>query len=124
MQGGETLAHESIGAYSFLIGVIIAVIAGIAGSAIAVYAGAIGLILVILGLIVGFLNITDKETMPFLVAAVALMVAGSANLMIINTVIPMLGTVLQAILANIVVFIAPAAIIVGLKAIIAMAKNK
>ncbi|MDD5163439.1 MAG: hypothetical protein PHD95_04490 [Candidatus ainarchaeum sp.] len=118
------MAHESIGAYSFLIGVIIAVIAGIAGSAIAVYAGAIGLILVILGLIVGFLNITDKETMPFLVAAVALMVAGSANLMIINTVIPMLGTVLQAILANIVVFIAPAAIIVGLKAIIAMAKNK
>jgi len=35
--------------------------------------------LVILGLIVGFLNITERKPTPFLVAAVALLVTGTAE---------------------------------------------
>ncbi len=117
------LATQKIGVYSFLAGVAIAVLAGIAGGLAAAYAGSLTLILVILGLIVGYLNISDKETLPFTVASIGLIVAGSANLTSIDTVVSGLGTVLQAILANIIVFIAPAVIIVGLKVVYALAKT-
>ena len=116
------LATQKIGAYAFVAGVAIAVIAGIASGFVAAYAGAITLILVVLGLVVGYLNISDKEVLTFIVASIGLMVAGSANLTAIDTLVPNMGTVLQAILANIVVFIAPAVIVVGLKTVYALAK--
>jgi len=106
-----------MGHYSFLAGIALAIIAGIAIDLIAV--NIVTLILVILGLIVGFMNVTAKETTEFLIATVALMLAGSANL----AVIPAVGTYLQAILANIVVFVASAALIVALKAVKALASR-
>jgi len=117
------LSTQKIGGYAFIVGVVIALLAGIAGGLVAGYAGGIALVLVILGLIVGYLNISDKEVLTFMVASVGLIVAGSANLLIIDTVVLGVGTVLQAILANIVVFIAPAVIVVGLKAVYALAKT-
>ncbi len=115
---------QKIGGYAFIAGIVIAVLAGIAGSIVAGYAGGITLVLVILGLLVGYLNISAKEVLTFIVAAIGLIVAGSANLQAIDTVVSGLGTVLQAILANIMVFIAPAVIIVGLKAIYSVAKAR
>ncbi|MDP2974154.1 MAG: hypothetical protein Q8N60_03825 [Candidatus Diapherotrites archaeon] len=117
------LSTQKIGSYAFIVGVVIAVLAGIAGGFVAEYAGGIALALVILGLIVGYLNISDKEIVTFVVASIGLIVAGSANLKAIDTVVVGLGTVLQAILANIVVFIAPAVIVVGLKAVYSLAKT-
>lgn len=109
-------AKLTLGHQSFIAGVIIAIIVGLFGGTAIPW---ITLILVILGLIVGFINITAKETMPFLVAAIALMVAGSANLQIIPTI----GMYLQNILAAIVVFVAPAAIIVAIKAVVDLARR-
>ncbi|MBW2992226.1 hypothetical protein KY345_03350 [Candidatus Woesearchaeota archaeon] len=109
--------HPKIGHYSFLAGIALAIIAGIGADLIAV--NIVTMILVILGLIVGFLNVTAKETTEFLIATVALMLAGSANL----AIIPAIGGYLQAILANIVVFVAPAALIVALKAVKALASK-
>jgi len=117
------LSTQKFGAYAFLAGVAIAIITGIAGGLVAAYAGTITLILVILGLIVGYLNISDKEAFTFIVASIGLMVAGSANLTSIDTLVAGLGTVLQSILSNIVVFIAPAVIVVGLKTVYALAKT-
>lgn len=117
------LATQKIGVYSFLVGIAIAMLAGIAGGLVTAYAGTIALVLVILGLIVGYLNISDNEILMFMVASIGLIVAGSANLTSIDTIIAPLGTVLQAILANLVVFIAPAVIIVGLKTVYALAKT-
>ncbi|MFH1239920.1 MAG: hypothetical protein V1672_01780 [Candidatus Diapherotrites archaeon] len=117
------LSTQKIGGYAFIVGVVIALLAGIVGGLVAGYAGGIALVLVILGLIVGYLNISDKEVLTFMVASVGLIVAGSANLLVIDTVVAGVGTILQAILANIVVFIAPAVIVVGLKAVYALAKT-
>ena len=103
--------HPKIGHYSFLAGIILAIIAGIVKGIIAVEL--VTIILVILGIVVGFLNVKHKETNEFLLATVALMLAGSANL----NVVPVIGEYIQAILANIVVFVAPAALIVALKAV-------
>ena len=108
--------HKKIGHYSFLVGVALAIVAGI------LFMGAdptITTILVILGLIVGFLNVKAKETTEFLVVAVVLVVAGGANL----GIIPVIGSYLQSIVAYIVVFVAPAAIVVALKAVPALARK-
>ena len=64
----------------------------------------------------------DMNQLSIKPQSVGLIVAGSANLKAIDTVVVGLGTVLQAILANIVVFIAPAVIVVGLKAVYSLAK--
>ena len=111
-----------IGGYAFLLGTIIAILTGLAAGALgpgALVGPApwITLVLVILGLIVGFLNVGDKETTPFLIAAIALIVLGSARLESINTAIPILGSVLQSMVVNVAVFVAPAALIVSLKAV-------
>jgi len=119
---------EQIGDYAFLAGVIIAIAVGIlSGLALvsmdAGTAGLITLVLVVLGLIVGFLNVKDKEVKTFLIAAIALISVGSAQLSIINEVMAPLGTVLQVLVQNIAVFVAPAALIVALKAVYVLAKE-
>ena len=108
---------QKIGYWAFIIGVIIAVIAGAAAGMMAEYAGWILFVLVILGLIVGLLNVGDKEIQSFLIVAIALMAVGSANLAVIDTVIMGLGSILQGIVGYIAVFVAPAALVVALKAV-------
>lgn len=109
---------ESIGKWAFILGVVVAVIAGLVGGWVAGYAPAILLVLVVLGLIVGFLNIGAKEVNDFLLAAIALILVGTiAQLTSIDTIIPLLGSVIQAMVNNIAAFVAPAALIVSIKAI-------
>ncbi len=121
---------EKIGGYAFLLGVIIAVIAGLAAGMLSTtQAGYVALVLVILGLIVGFLNIKDKQITNFLVAAIALMVLGIATgdvatggLAVIDKLYA--GKFLVSIVANIAVFVAPAALIVALKEVYNIASGK
>jgi hypothetical protein len=107
----EKMELHKIAHYAFFVGLLIAVVAGlfrdIFGPEVLVTT------LVILGFIVGLFNLTAKETMPFLLACVALMLAGIVNL----GLIPGIGIYIRSILSNIVVFVAPGAIIVGMKAI-------
>ena len=113
-------SSQTVGSWAFILGVVIAIIVGIVAGVVGLEtftAGIITLILVILGLIVGFLNINEKEVHQFLIAAIALIAVGTANLGSINFVVPVLGTVLQALVLNIAVFVAPAALVVSLKAI-------
>ena len=103
--------------YTFFVGLLIAVIAGLFRN---VFSPEILVTtLVILGFIVGLFNLTAKETTPFLMAAVALMLAGIVNL----GLIPGIGLYLRSILSNIVVFVVPGAIIVGMKAIWKLASD-
>jgi len=108
---------SKIGHYAFLLGVILAIITGFFPGVVAYSVT----ILVILGLIVGFLNVTAKETHGFLVAAIALMVAGGAGLGAITWA--GIGDYLTRILGHIVIFVAPAAIVVALKSVIALAED-
>jgi len=115
------VVKSNVGHYTFIAGIILAVIAGLVQGAYNTSLPYTALILVLLGLIVGFLNISQKETTEFLVAAIALIVAGTAS-GILN-LIPVLGVYLQNILSAIAVFVAPAAIIVALKAVLVLAKK-
>lgn len=101
-----------IGHWAFIVGILLAIIAGLIPQ---LQTSTVTWILVILGLVVGLLNITAKETTEFLVAVIALLIVGSAG------AIPALGGIVLAILANIVALSAPAALIVALKAVYALA---
>lgn len=111
---------EKVGELAFLAVVVIAVLAGLLQASSAW----VTVLLVVLGLVVGFLNVSEKETAPFLMASIALVVAATATFGPIDTVIPGLGSVIDAILNNVATFVAPAAVLVALKAVYALASKK
>jgi len=102
-----------IGFIAFVIGLIIAIIAGI----VAPESGTIIIILVILGIIIGFLNISSKEIVPLLLAVIALVVIGG-----VFEPIKLLGIgkILDQILRLIAVLMAPAAVIAAVKALVSV----
>ena len=110
-----------IGSWAFIIGVIIALLVGIfttgAGNVVTTS------ILIVLGLIVGFLNVTGKETTPFLLASVALIIVSAAGGNILGQVAT-IGPYLQGFLQAMMTFVIPATIIVALKAIWALAHDE
>ena len=65
-----------------------------------------------------FLNIGDKEVSTFLLASIALIMSASAMAML-----PFVGGTLTTILAYLVVFIAPAVLVVSLKGLLAVARE-
>jgi len=97
--------------YTFFVGLLIAIITGLFRNLLEPQV--LVTTLVLLGLVVGLFNLTTKETTPFLIASIALMLAGIVNL----GLIPGVGIYLRSILSNIVVFVVPGAIILGMKAI-------
>jgi len=101
------------GNLAFIIGVILAIILGLFGASIPEYADVITYIVIVLGLIVGFANISHKEATNFLISAIALLAVGTAGL----EILPVVGTYIGGILTKIVAFVAPAAVIVALKAV-------
>ncbi|MFH1649591.1 MAG: hypothetical protein ABIA93_03510 [Candidatus Woesearchaeota archaeon] len=109
---------QAIGSWAFLIGVILAVILGALGAV----TSTIALILVIIGLIIGLLNITDKETNAFLMAAVSLVIVTGLSG---NTLATVSGLDwLWRIFSAIMLLFVPATIIVALKSVFTLAKSK
>lgn len=122
---------EKYGEWAFLLGVLLAVVIGLfsssLGSEVITYVYAV---LVLLGLVVGLLNIREKEINSFLIATIALMMVGSswqpvtAILTIVMSATPVtadLGmsivTWIQGFFGALVAFVAPAAFVVALKAV-------
>ncbi len=106
---------QQIGGYAFILGIIIAILAGI----VALDANTSQLLLwvmVVIGIIIGLLNVTDKETTSFLVAAIALILTATA-LDALNV------DIITRIINNIAVLASPAALIVALKAVWNMARE-
>ena len=118
---GNTLAK--VGAWAFIIGVVIALILGFLPPALQ----SIGVpVLVLMGIVVGFLNVTEKETSAFLMAAVSIMIAlftaGSAISAQLST-LGIMGTYFMGLLGSVNMFVFPATIVVAMKAIYNMAKD-
>ena len=111
---------SKMGQWAFILGIIIAIIVSLFKVSDAV-GGWLLLLLIVLGLIVGFLNVTEKETTPFLVASAALLITGTTGSTL--AIIPVVGGYFQNMVQNIAVFVTPAAILVAVKAIWALAKG-
>jgi hypothetical protein len=81
--------------------------------------------LLILGIIVGIVKITGKEVTPFLIAAIALIAAGIGNVWApLTTINALLSDWANYILRYIIAFVAPAAVIIAIKAVFAMERMK
>ena len=110
----KSKGSSTIGSWAFLIGVILAVILG----ALGVVEGTWTAVLVVLGLIVGILNITDEEVRPFLTAGTVLVLVSFLGRDVLGSV-ALLGNILSAVMALFV----PATVIVALKSVFSLAKK-
>jgi hypothetical protein len=106
---------NNLGHWSFIAGVVLAFLAAFFPT---LQTTTMIWVLFILGLIVGFLNITSKETAEFLLAAVALLICADAARGILA-----MGPLIFAILSNIIAFVFPAALLVALRTIWVLAKS-
>ncbi len=114
---------QKIGSWAFIIGIVIAIIAGLVYAGEGQLSAAIVSILVVLGLIVGFLNVTGKETMSFLAAAVSLVLVTYFGGNALGN-ITFVGAYLTSIFSAMMAFVVAATIIVSLKAIWALAADE
>jgi len=105
----------TIGHWIFLLGIFLAIVLGV------IYPGKtiVASILVLLGILVGLLNITSDEVHGFLIAAVALIVSAKSF-----ELLPLIGTAVESIMKYIVIFVAPAATIVALIAVWKLANKR
>lgn len=108
-----------IGVWSFLIGLLIAILAG----GVIERSSTVMIVLGVLGLIVGILNITAKEAIPFLVTIIALVVSVSGMSVVLAPFGGAWANALIRILDNITIFVAPAALLVALKSIYVLASD-
>ena len=102
-----------MGKWAFIIGLVIAVLAGLFFQPTwAIW------MLAILGVIVGFLNVTVEDTRGFLLAAIAFTLSATA----LNT-IPIVGTAFSLVLPFVVAFVAGATIVVAFKELFQTAQS-
>ena len=107
------MIRQTIGKWAFIVGLVIAVLAGLLFQP----EGAIW-VLAILGVVVGILNVAAEETRSFLLASIALTLSATA----LNT-LPIIGTALSLILPFVVAFVAGATIVVALKELFQTARK-
>jgi hypothetical protein len=107
-------ALPAIGLLAFVLGILIAVFFGVFPFGPEV-TNIVIVVLLILGVIVGFINITAKEIIPLLIATVALVVVGR----VFEPVTAFgIGNILNNVLILISTLVAPAAVIAAMKIII------
>ncbi|MBS3086489.1 hypothetical protein J4422_02200 [Candidatus Pacearchaeota archaeon] len=109
-QGGM----DVLGRWAFLIGVILAVVLGFLGPV----SGTWAMVLVVIGIIVGLLNVADREVTPFLMSGAVLIIASALGGNLLGG-LPYVGAILDALLA---IFV-PATVIVAVKNVFSLARS-
>ncbi len=118
VSGGKKVAGI-IGGLAFFIGFILSLVGGF----VARGEGGIVLALVVLGILVAVLNITAKEVTAVMIAAIALIVAGGADIFTpLDELINGLGAGINGIVNYLAVFMVPVAVISAIRAVIALAR--
>ncbi|MBN2459236.1 hypothetical protein JXB28_03035 [Candidatus Woesearchaeota archaeon] len=113
------MAKFKFGPWAFIIGLLLAIIFAFLGTSGAWEQWAV-LILALLGLLVGILNVTGKESHGFLLATIAFMLTFGAFASVVETLgIPVLVSFFKLMQ----VFIAPAAFIVAIKALFGIVRD-
>lgn len=108
---------SKLGEWAFIVGVLLAIALGLFPN---LDSQGVSVLFLMLGVVVGLVNITKKETHNFLLAAMALLIVGTGGLQDI----PALGSYFEPIFFNITSFVAPAVVIVGLKAVLDATRDR
>jgi len=104
-----------IGHWSFIGGLVLAALAAF------IQVPYLASILFFLGLVVGFLNIKEKENSAFLIAVIALLVIGVAVLQ--NAQLGQVAPLIKAILNNFTMFVAAAGLVVAIKQVLVVGQS-
>ncbi|MBT4135823.1 hypothetical protein HOD75_04800 [archaeon] len=119
---------RGIGAWAFIIGVVLAIVLGIFSSQLGpnLYNGILGL-MIISGILVGLLNVDSNDASKFLLAAVSLVIVsvmGGSVISALGTVSFLkIGIILGEILNALLFLFIPATIIVALKSVLEIARE-
>ena len=126
---------KTIGGLAFMVGFGLAVLAGLLagiqaagmdiGMSIDMNSLMVG-ILNLIGLIVGMVNVSDKSAINFLIGAIAITAASGAmgGLANLGAGFSAIAVFIGTMMSMVAVFVAPAAIIVGLKVVYNAARGK
>ncbi|MEK6916440.1 MAG: hypothetical protein AABW92_01735 [Nanoarchaeota archaeon] len=112
---------NNIGPWTFFFGLIIAVVA--------TFAGQVFWMLGVLGLIVGLMNITEKELTIYLLASLTFLLSANTLSVTFSRVsgfapfVSAWAPFIDTLLANVTIFVAPGAAVVALKALYMASKN-
>jgi len=114
------MAKNTIGGWAFLVGVVLAVVAGILAALQVIDLNSVLLasVLMALGAVVGLLNVTRKETGSFLLAGISIIIASVFGAGVALAV-PGVSSILGALLFIIV----PSTVIVAIKSAFELAKK-
>ena len=105
---------DVLGGWAFLIGVLLALVVGL----FTITTAALMTTLVVIGIIVGLLNVGVKETTHFLFSGVVLVLVSSAGMNLMAS-IPYINGILAALMA---IFV-PATVVVAVKNVFGLAKR-
>ena len=111
-----TILTPAVGRWAFIIGLFIAVLVGLA-----VDAPGAGPILFILGLLVGLLNVPERESTGFLVALLVLIAIAQAGLQV--AALEELGSIVENVLRSFTSFVTAAGLVVAIKQALTYAKD-
>ena len=104
---------SKVGRWAFIAGLVIAILLAFMG-----LGAQILVILAVLGLIVGFLNVSGSESHEFLIASIALIASAGAV-----QSLPLVGGTVTTVMGNLVIFISPAMLVVAIKSLLGTVKN-
>ncbi|MFH1290704.1 MAG: hypothetical protein ABIH92_04830 [Nanoarchaeota archaeon] len=103
-----------LGSWAFLIGVILALVFGLIGN----LSPGVTYVLVVLGIVVGLLNIGGDEVHPFLISGAVLVIVSTLGQGVVQLV-PIFYVTLQAM----TMLFVPATIVVALKHVFGLARR-
>ena len=107
----------NVGKWSFVVGLMLAILAGSLTIPYLPY------VMIGLGLIVGFLNITKKEIQTYLIATIAMLVIGMAILITLENLDQTFADWLGKILTNFIVFVSASGLVVAIKSVVALGED-
>jgi len=127
---GLTSKENSIGAWAFLVGVILSVLIGIMASflsvsALQVYSSIIYGILVVIGLVIGFsIKVSRRDAEGFLITSAILVIVSKFGMdSVLSSLLGVgVGNIASTIFAALLALFVPATIVVGLKQLFGLAK--
>lgn len=113
-----------LGAYAFLIGVVLAVMMGLFNQSLESAGGLFYTALVLIGLIVGVMNTSDKNSQTFLLASLSIVIVGAMGVDALKyiTLENYAVASLRNVLGSLSLLFIPATVVVALKTVFSMAK--
>ena len=115
-----------VGAWAFLIGIVLALLGGVLSSIFGYWNPIVLGLLMVLGLVVGFIGVAPNDVQKFLTAAVSLVIvsyAGSAGVRNIEFLEWQIGNVVSSTLGALLVLLVPATVVVAIRSLFSVSQG-